>query len=260
MRSFWSESEIEILKKNYPLSTKKELMLLLPGRSSVSIGHKANRLGLKNESRPWTEIELNILRENYPVVSKKEILRLLPKKRWTSIRHKAFELGLKYKLNKFYKKNWKSFSKIELTDIEKGYLAGVIDSDGSITIKLTNDKRMGKTYYAPLISIYNTDVRMMNRIIEIVKHGSIYNDESSKSKNRNYKTKYIYNIASIRAVKQLLEQVVPYLMVKKERGELILELIDIKENSKNAEPTPRVMEIFHEVRRLNRLSNRNIKS
>ena len=262
MRKFWSESEIEVLRKNYPTSTKREMMALLPGRSAVSIGHKASRLGISNEISNWTTTELEILRNGYSCLDKEELLRSLPKKRWTSIRHKASELGLKYDFNKFYRRTWKSFDNVVLTDIEKGYLAGVLDSDGSITIKKAVDKRVDKVYYAPLLSFYNTNANLMSKIRKIVKIGRFYGDYSSKRKNSKYKPKYTYNVGSINGVKQILEQITPLLSVKKSRAELVLEFISLKENRKKGAMNPRILEIYDEIRELNnsRAYLRNNKS
>lgn len=252
MRKFWSEKEVDILKKNYALSTKKEVMALLPNRSAVSIGHKASRLNLIKELSRWTEDELDILRVGYPCLNKEELLKSLPKKRWTSIRHKSEELGLKCNAEKFYKRNWKKFDMGSFSDFDKGYLAGFIDADGSITIKKAVDKRVNKTYYAPLVSFYNTDAKLMSKIRSIVKTGSFHKGKRRKPK---HKPKFVYNVGSINGAKQILEQITPHLIVKRRRAELVLEFIKIKESSSSGMASPRILEIFEEVRELNLRGN-----
>lgn len=48
-RPHYSPSEIEIIRKHYGTTPMSSIEKLLPGRTSVSIMHKANRLGLKND-------------------------------------------------------------------------------------------------------------------------------------------------------------------------------------------------------------------
>lgn len=256
MRKAWSEEEVFILKEYYARSSKNEMMELLPNRSSISIGHKANRIGLKNEMRTWTIDELDILRNGYSCLNKDELLKSLPKKRWTSIRHKAGELGLKYDSDKFYKRNWKSFEKIVLSDFDKGYIAGFVDADGSITIKIAKDKRYGGVYYAPLLSFYNTDAKLMSKIRSIVKLGKMSKDNRGFT---GYKPKFTYNVGSINGVKQILKQITPHLIVKRRRAELVLEFIKLKESSSSGMASPRILEIFEEVRRINKRTRMSIK-
>ena len=248
MRTAWSAEEVSILKENYGINTKKEMLVLLPKRSSLAIQQKAHRLGILNELRIWTEDEEDCLRRGYPYLSKDELLKSLPKKRWRGIRHKALQLGLKYDADKFYKRNWKKFEMDKLSDVDKGYLAGFMDADGSITVKKAVDTRVKRTYYAPLISFYNTDAKLMSKIRDIVQFGKMY---KGKRKDPKWKPKYTYNVGSINGVKQILSQITPFLCLKQRRAELVLELIAIKESSKNANDNPRVIEIFQEVRDIN---------
>lgn len=57
----WTEEEIEILKENYPCSTKQEMEKLLPNRKMNNIITKAYRLGVKKEPR-WTDKEIEELK------------------------------------------------------------------------------------------------------------------------------------------------------------------------------------------------------
>lgn len=61
MRVFWTEKEIDILKKEYPISTKKNLLKILPTRSWDSIKSKAKNLKIKRYQRDNRLSNLDIL-------------------------------------------------------------------------------------------------------------------------------------------------------------------------------------------------------
>ena len=62
----WTEEEIEILKKWYPIEGLG-VMNRLENRTKDAIRHKAQQLKLKSyNSNSWTETEIKILRKYYP--------------------------------------------------------------------------------------------------------------------------------------------------------------------------------------------------
>jgi hypothetical protein len=247
MYRLWSDEEIDILKKNYPYVDNKELSQLLPNRSLPSIQHKAVRLGLIKKIRWWTPKEIDILKENWATSSRPRLLKLLPNKDWSSIRHKAVQLGL---AKKAFAKYWRTYDKVKpirLTDIEKGYLAGLIDGEGTIRIV-----RALRKWYAPLIQITNTDKSVMDWLQEIFgkkKIGHLYIEKDKRSPN--HRPKLVYNIASVQGVKQILEQIVDILKIKKRQALLVLEFIKLKENKADYGVLPREIEIFEELKKLN---------
>lgn len=249
---FWTVEEIVILKEHYPVKTPKELQQLLPGRSANVINHKAHRLGLEKVAYFWTKEELYTLKEAYPHLSRRELLKTFSSKDWTSIRHKAFELGLKKAPHMQYSANWKNHGdvRIRLNDFERGYISAIIDGEGSITIVKAHDKRWKKEhfYLAPLIYITNTDAKLMAGVRDILKVGRFYKEES---KIERHKDKYVYTIGSINGCKQILNQIVNDLIIKKRQAEAVLKLISIKEKKETGKVTTKEVELFEEVRRLN---------
>ena len=251
MRKRWSEEELVLFRQNYPYMDKKELLKLFPERSSDSISHKANRLNLTKEIRWWSEEELETLKSCYSNLSKEELFRVLPKKDWTSIRHKAEELGLKLDYKRWYKRNWKIFenTNLVLSDVDKGYLAGIIDGEGTVSIvrAINKSNKEVHTYYAPIIYITNTDPKLMSRVREIVKVGHFH---SEKQRNPNHKTKLVYSVASIRGVKMILEQIINVLTTKKRNAERVLEFIRIKETKTERVITPREIVLYKLCKKL----------
>lgn len=247
----WSEEEIALFKKHYPITETEEFLKFFPNRTKISIRHKAARLGLRKEIKWWTWEELDTLKNCYSNLSKEELFKVLPKKDWTSIRHKAQELGLTLNYDRWYKRNWKNFGdfkNIILSDTDRGYLAGIIDGEGTIKIIKAKQKQWKTAYYAPFISITNTDPKLMSYLRELVKIGSFYVEKRTKPQHR---TKMVYNIASIKGVKQILDQIKDLLIVKKRNAMLVLEFIEIKKNKTETGVTPRELELYEQTKKEN---------
>jgi hypothetical protein len=248
MRREWNHSEIEILRQNYASKTIAEMRELLPNRSSKAINHEASRLNIPKSAYFWTQQECEVLRENWANNSQPKLLALLPLKDWSSIRHKAFELGL---AKKAFAKYWRTYDKVQpiiLSEAEKGYLAGIIDGEGTLRVM-----RSLKKWYAPFIQITNTNEALMEWLQQLLGtqgYGRIYHDKCRKLPN--HKTKFVYNIASVQGVKQILDQIAPLLVIKKEQAKLLLEFIAMKEEKADYGVLPREKEIFEELTKLNR--------
>jgi len=248
MEQKWSEEETTLFKKYYPITETEQFLKFFPNRTRASIQHKAARLGLKKEIKWWTEEELETLKNCYSNLSKEELLKVLPKKDWTNIRHKSQELGLTLDYDRWYKRNWKNPQALSLTEAERGYLAGIIDGEGMIRITRAKQKQWKRAYYAPIISITNTDPKLMSYIRELVKIGSFYVEKRTKPQHR---AKMVYNVGSIEGVKQILEQIKDLLIVKKRNAMLVLELIEIKKNKTEKGVTQRELELYEQTNKEN---------
>jgi hypothetical protein len=171
----------------------------------------------------------------------------LPKKSWTSIRHKAFELHLKKERHRTrYWHTYRKLPDIVLTDKQIGYFAGIIDGEGSISIVRSKEK--GKVYYAPLISITNTNMALIQKCMDIFKSGRFYAEKRTKP---GHKTKFVYNIGSVRGVRQILTQIIDELTVKKQHAKIVLEFIKVKEQKTGHGVSAREVELFEELKKLN---------
>ena len=252
---WWTEKELNILKDDWPKKVKPELLKALPNKRWTSIRHKAFELGLKKNLHRlrywhtyWTEKELDVLKDDFSKKVKPELLKALPNKRWTSIRHKAFELGLKKDPHRthYFHTYW-NCPNIELTDRQIGYFAGIIDADGHL--RITRSRQKTRDFYAPLIGITNTSMILIQKCMDIFKSGRFSAEKRSKP---NHKIKLVYNIASVKGVKQILTQIVDELTIKKDRAKIVLEFIKIKEEKIEYGIDPREIELFEEMKRLNR--------
>lgn len=102
-----------------------------------------------------------------------------------------------------------------MTDLEKGYLAGIIDGEGTIT--LTRDKE----FRYPTISVSSTTIEIVNYLK--LHFGGVITKKNEQLRNPNWKQAYCWTIVRRKAI-SLLEEVADYLMEpkKKARAELIL--------------------------------------
>lgn len=126
----WSEKDIEILKKFYPLRTNRELQeQFFPELSIDKIKSKAKNLGLKKleivsykskcmNTNPniWTDEEKSILIEHYGKIPNKELqMFYLPNRSIEAIKKQASKLGVYNRLR--YDFSWYfSLEDIEETD------------------------------------------------------------------------------------------------------------------------------------------------
>lgn len=90
----WTEEEIEILKKWYPVEGLK-VRDKLEGRTKSSIQATATRLNLQSPDRSWTDEEINRLKKYYPVEGVKVAKRLNNRNRG-AIKAQVAKLGIKF--------------------------------------------------------------------------------------------------------------------------------------------------------------------
>ena len=253
MRTFWNQAEIDTLRQNYATKTSSELLALLPNKTASAIQHKASRLELRKSGRFWATEELDILRKNYADCDKEQLLKLLPLKDWTNIRHKKVELCLKKSPILRYHANWKKFVQINhvnLSSGQAGYVAGIVDGEGTFRIVKAYDKRRVQehVYLAPLLMVTNTDKKLMDFLQNLLKLGRVH---TSKPKMEHHKIKYVYNIASVEGCKVIIPQILPYLVIKKPHAEVVMRLIGMKEGKTSGVPTMDEWKLYEEVKRLN---------
>lgn len=103
-----------------------------------------------------------------------------------------------------------------MTDLERGYLAGLIDGEG--TISLMKERASAKFRY-PVIEVSSTTLDMLEKIKELANGGSI---SKQKVYKENHKQAWHYSVRGDKAI-ALMNEVKDYLLEpkKKARAELI---------------------------------------
>ncbi len=104
-----------------------------------------------------------------------------------------------------------------MTEIEKAYIAGIIDGEGSIMLQRFHTNQ----YPAPCVSIASTTIELLTWLKDTIGYGVII-----KKKNYNpekHKLSYSFIIKQNNAIK-LLEDIYPYLIIesKRKRAEMII--------------------------------------
>ena len=93
----WTEAEIEILYKYYPIEGDK-VYLRIPLHSKDACRGKAKQLKIRTKNHYWTPDEISILKLNFPLVGPTGCSKLLNRNK-AECKHKADRLGLIYTNN-----------------------------------------------------------------------------------------------------------------------------------------------------------------
>ncbi len=111
-----------------------------------------------------------------------------------------------------------------LSDIEKAWLAGVIDGEGSIFISKISPKKSRYRrgfFYRPELTVANCNSSFLNKVREIIGKGFLGMD---KEKNPRWKDKWQYRGSGL-VLRGILPQILPNLVVKREVAERMLEYL-----------------------------------
>lgn len=189
----------------------------------------------------WTQKEISILKKFYRTATMEVLLKKLKGRSVHAIRTRAYHLGL-HRPKHFAPKQIQ-----ELSIVQRAYLAGLIDGEGHISTY--------KRWIEPVVGIANCNKKLMEQVRQLVA-GRIIKTVPRKKK---WKTMYQVRVVRIRDIKALLEQVLPFLIVKKRQAELMLELCNLKlsseEHTFREEMKSRILHISEELHNLNRRGN-----
>lgn len=107
------------------------------------------------------------------------------------------------------------YIKLKLNKERITYLAGFIDADGTISIKKVRNKG---SKYAPFVGISNTNRPVIDWFKHIVGKGAICTKKArNERESESYEIRWEYNTAL-----KIAKLCYPYLRVKKDRAELLL--------------------------------------
>ena len=108
-----------------------------------------------------------------------------------------------------------------MKEIEKAWLAGIIDADGSINLGVSNrNEKYGGLHFQPAIQVTNKNTELLNRINEII--GTSY----ILKRNHNDIPCFDLHICKREIIKNILINITPYLIVKRRQSKLMIDFID----------------------------------
>ena len=117
---------------------------------------------------------------------------------------------------------------MKLTNQQKAYLAGFLDGDGSIYIKLTKNSTYRYHFQiAPYVVFYQSikEKTYMENLQKMIGKGYI----------RIRKDKMVeYIIGDFSSIEELLYNLLPFLQLKKKQAKLMLRILDEKQRVENA--------------------------
>ncbi len=124
-----------------------------------------------------------------------------------------------------------------MTEVEKAYVAGYVDADGSLGLQRVNRKKHGEPSksieYRPYICITASRKDIMEKINDMLPRKlSLWTGRNCKKGeySKRYHTKLM---GSDRKVYDICEAILPYLILKKRQAELLIEVGKMKSIHKN---------------------------
>ena len=155
----YSEEEIEIIRKYYPIEGKF-CYLRLNGRSFKSVGSVATKLGIKADALFWSDEEKEIVRKYYPTEGGPGVAKRLPNK--TPLAIKAF--ANKYKIRSLKYNEWTQ----EDDDILKKHFE---TTQTKQLVKLLSNKH---TVYAIKCRAKKLGIRKITKKIMCIETGQVF--------------------------------------------------------------------------------------
>ncbi len=134
---------------------------------------------------------------------------------------------------------------LNLSSTQKAYLAGFLDGDGSIYVRLkpNTDYKYG-FQVAPYVILFQSskERKKFEKVCSLIGLGYI----------RERKDRILeYTIGREKAIKFFLKMVIPYLILKKKQAILTLEILDMKMKIKNKNDFQALMNKIDIFRNLN---------
>lgn len=139
-----------------------------------------------------------------------------------------------------------------LEESEKGYIAGFLDGEGAIS--LSKQENGNSVYYRPQIAFYNTDgevIKWIGSKLDGVEYSIDTRDDS-----RHNKDCFVLSVRKQKDIYDLVKNLKPYLITKKEQAELMEDflgsLINRDSRSYTEELRSDLKSMTEEMKELNR--------
>lgn len=115
-----------------------------------------------------------------------------------------------------------------LTNEQAAYIAGIVDGEGSISLVKSHARRTRGRYVYPLLRVANTDELLIDWLAITVGCGARQYRSAMDERCKN-----VFHIcwASNEAI-MLLKQILPYLLIKRDRARLVIHLWDTNEQAR----------------------------
>ncbi len=132
-----------------------------------------------------------------------------------------------------------------LNQIQKAYLAGFLDGDGSIYVQAKPNPTYKYGFQvAPYIVLFQSakDKENFVKICKTIGFGYLRERKDGILE---------YIIGRANEIRELIRQLKPYLILKHDQASLIIDILDMKENIKNEEDFKKLLKMIDSFRELN---------
>lgn len=120
------------------------------------------------------------------------------------------------KIISLFQRNYDGDRLNSLSDAELGYIAGIIDGEGSFYIYLKSGGKSGRKYHRSALKIANTDTTLIQWLYDRI-GGTI---ATSTPKKENHKIVYHLAVEGPRLV-NVINLLSPYLIIKRAQAEVV---------------------------------------
>ena len=141
---------------------------------------------------------------------------------------------------------------LKLTQTQLAYLAGFIDGDGSIYVRLKpNDTYRYGFQIAPYIILFQSakDETNFQKICDMLNCGYLRRRKDGILE---------YTIGRKEEILVLVEKIKPYLVLKRRQADLLVKILELKSKVRNAKDFSKVMELTNQFAEIN-YSKKRIK-
>jgi hypothetical protein len=246
----WTQEEVALLTSMVSQGYSYIDIAQKLGRTIRSVRLKARSLNIRRiPYKKWSEEEVQLLKVFLKTKSLSELSRIFKRSKG-AIASKMYNLGLA--TDHYNELHDTTNINTNLPEWFKGYLAGLVDGEGTVSIVKTNRKDRKNEQYKPLVEITNTCRKALDIVIERV--GS-FRCHSKKGRLYRNSRKAIYDILirKHKDVEVFLEMILPYLIIKRKHAELVLGFCKSRLTKPNHAPyDDKELSIIDEVRKLNK--------
>jgi len=136
-----------------------------------------------------------------------------------------------------------------MSDLERGYVAGLFDGEGTIGMIVEGRKENAcGIRFSPNVVIYNTNVALLSRAREAMGNGAIYSHDSGRN---GHKRSYALRLTA-NQIRHVLPQITGVLVAKREQAELLLAYLELAESGvRTAHLYERFVDIYWRLSILN---------
>ena len=140
----------------------------------------------------------------------------------------------------------------KLSSVQSSYLAGFLDADGSIYVKLTKNSTYKYRYQvSPNIVFYQSQSskKSLEELLKITGIGYL------RKRNDGIEE---YIIGDVKSIRDFLKAIQRYLLFKQNQARLIINILDLKEKTKTPQEFLKLCKLIDQFKSLNYSKKRTI--